>query len=251
MKAEKDSVRIATWNIGHFSFGDYPNTSISDAEFQGKLEEYKDYIYHDLDADVLALNEYSNMFTPTRSARNTVFGQYATALEGNQYHYSCNAMYSRADLVNIKAHEFECNRAADMESPYGIYASDYYYIAADLHLGRETVKLVSAHLAFYAGRTTPPPPIAENQMRELIETFKDCDRIMLMGDWNCTPERLKIFETAGYTLMNTDSTLSTFAKSPASLDNVVYKGVTVSDFALHKTALSDHYAISCTVTADG
>ena len=248
MTVEKDPVRIATWNIGHFSFGDLPHTTVSDAEFLSKAAEYEDYIYRVLDADVLSLNEYSKMFTPSHPARDTVFGGYATAFEGNEYHYSCNALYSRVDLTNIGAHEFECNKTADMESPHGIYASDYYYVTADLCLNKETVKLVSVHLAFYAGSAAVPPPIPEDQMKELIGAFRDCDRVILMGDWNCTPDRLSPFEEAGYTLLNTDRTLSTFAKSPASLDNFVYKGVTVSDFTLSETKLSDHYAISCTVT---
>jgi len=248
--ADENSVRIATWNIGHFSLGKYADTTISASDFDSKSAEYEDYLYKVLDADVITLNEYSADFTSEHKTRNTIFGEYTTAYEGEQRNYSCNAIYAKTGLTNIQTHEFECNKTADMESPYNINASDYYYVAADLTVNGKTVKVISTHLAFYAGSSENPPQITQNQIEELIGLYEDYDRVIIMGDWNCSPVKLQAFTDAGYNLANNDSTLATYPATQTSLDNMVYKGVTLSDFGLAGTKLSDHYAIYATITVD-
>lgn len=104
--------------------------------------------------------------------------------------------------------------------------------------------------------------MAIEAINELIDTFKDCDRVILMGDWNSTYNKYQIFADAGYGVANTDSLLATYSPCQDSkykgdipdgygtYDNIIYKGVTVSDFSLAGCKLSDHYAIYCTVTVD-
>lgn len=242
-----NSVRIATWNIGHFSLGQLPDTIISDSEFDAKSAEYEDYIYNVLNADVIALNEYSKMFTASNKVRDTVFSKYPVAFEGIQKNYSCNTLYAKGNVTNIQAHEFECNKTADMESPYGIFADDYYYVTADLAIGNETVKLVSAHLAFYAGKSVNPPAIVDNQIKELIEVCKAYDKVVLMGDWNCVYNKFQLFTEAGYALANTEASLSTYSEYAGAFDNIIYKGVGIRNFGLAGTKLSDHYAIYCDI----
>ena len=247
---DPNSIRIATWNIGHFALGEKNNTILTENQKEEKLAEYQDYIYNCINADVIALNEYCTKFTTQSLAKNTVFSKYNTQFEGPKRQYSRNALFANADVTNIQLCEYECNKTANMESPYGIKANNYYYVTADLNINGQIVKLVSTHLAFYAGNSSNPPEICKDQMRELVEVCKSYDKVVLMGDWNAYFSDFSVFTDAGYSLANTDSNLSTYSASIDPIDNIIYKGVTVSDFGLAGCTLSDHYAIYCTITVE-
>lgn len=247
---DSNSIRIATWNIGHFALGEKNNTILTEKQKEEKLAEYTDYIYNCINADVIALNEYCTKFTTQSLAKNTVFSKYSTQFEGPKRQYSRNAIFANANVTNIQLCEYECNKTANMESPYGIQASNYYYLTADLAINGQIVKLVSTHLAFYAGNSSNPPEICKDQMRELVEVYKSYDKVVLMGDWNAYFSDFSVFTDAGYSLANTDSKLSTYSASRDPIDNIIYKGVTVSDFGLAGCTLSDHYAIYCTITVE-
>ena len=252
-----NSVRLATWNIGHFSMGVHTYSKVGTADYTAKLEAYKNYLGA-IDADVITLNEYSANFTdPSKNsaatsltlAKTTVFSDYPIAFEGSQSRYSCNAIYAKAGLTNIEQHVFECNKNATITHTNAIKASDYYYITADLNVGGVTVKIVTAHLAFDEKKN--PDTVNINQMKELIEYCKNYDRVVLMGDWNVGSfSYFDTFVNAGYQLACTKSNLPTYVGNTRCIDNIIYKGVTVSDFTLAGTNLSDHYGIYCTVTVE-
>ena len=252
-----NSVRLATWNIGHFSMGVHTYSKVGSADYTAKLEAYKNYLSA-IDADVITLNEYSANFTdPSKNsaatsltlAKTTVFSDYPIAFEGSQSRYSCNAIYAKAGLTNIEQHVFECNKNATITHTNAIKASDYYYITADLNVGGVTVKIVTAHLAFDEKKN--PDTVNINQMKELIEYCKNYDRVVLMGDWNVGSfSYFDTFVNAGYKLACTKSNLPTYVGNTRCIDNIIYKGVTVSDFTLAGTNLSDHYGIYCTVTVE-
>lgn len=239
------SIRVATWNIGHFSGGKNPNTKIADSQYQKAAAAFTKYI-EDLDADLLTLNEYSYNFTPSNAAKPALFGGFTgSEFEGPQSRYSCNALYSNLTVKNLDDHAFVCNQSAKIEHTNLIAASDYYYVSGEITLGGETVTVVTAHLAF--DLTKNPDTVNLNQIYELIDTFADHERVILMGDWNARFfSYFSIFEDAGYTLGNTDSSKYTCGSS--SLDNIMVKGLKVSDFTVHTTGLSDHYAVSATVS---
>ncbi len=243
----KDSLRIATWNIGHFSMGKNPNSAITDANYQTAAAKYRSFIQNALDADIIALQEYSAMFTPSHGAAESLFSNYSFYKEGEQSRYSCNAIYAKRPISNVQVHEFECNKTATITHTNLIAATDYYYMTADVKLGGETVKLVTAHLAFDNNKS--PDTVNQNQIKELIEVLKNEERVVLVGDWNVREfSYFDLFTDAGYSLANTDSTLYTVYNGNLSLDNIIYKGVAVSDFTLCGSDLSDHYAIACTIS---
>ena len=65
--------------------------------------------------------------------------------------------------------------------------------------------------------------------------------------------KIKLLSDAGYSMANTDPKLWTKtggAIDNHSLDNIAYKGVTISNFTCEITNLSDHYALTCTVSVD-
>ena len=249
-----NSVRLATWNIGHFSLGENKNSSIDSLGFTAA--DYQNYI-NAINADVIGLNEYSEMFDSTQYARNAVFGNYTKRYEGVQRQYSCNAIYAKNDvnISNMQLQEFNCYSSA---TGSGIKPANYYYIVSDLNINGQTVKLVSVHLYY----EDEPQQYAKKAINELISVFAGYDKVILMGDWNSTYNKFQIFQNAGYSVAQTDSRLATYGPCQGSkynndivdgygsYDNIIYKGVTVSNFGLAGTKLSDHYAIYCDVTVD-
>ena len=242
------SVRIATWNIGHFSLGKKPDSTIENTQFAMKSEEYRDYINNAVNADVIFLNEYSQKFTKSANlAKNTVFDSYdKTVYEGPQLNYSCNAVYSKVEISAPERHEFECNKTAGTISTK-VKATDYYFVTTDIVIDGTVVKLVSVHLAFDGEGSKN---VVVNQLKELIAYCEQFEHVVLLGDWNInTFSEFNIFTNAGYSLGNADKDMPTYT-SGSSLDNIVYKGVTVTDFTLAGTNLSDHYALYCTITVN-
>lgn len=242
-----NSVRIATWNIGHFAMGEKANSTIEDGRVAMKSADFLDYINNAVGADIMFLNEYSRKFTKNNYyAKNTIFTSYSTVYEGPQLNYSCNAVYSKVSISQPQKHEFECNKTAPFISPY-VEAEDYYFVTTDLVINGKTVKLVSVHLAFDDYGSTN---VVINQLNELIAYCAQYEHVVLMGDWNVGSfSEFDVLVEAGYTLANTDKSMPTYT-SGSSLDNIIYKGVTVTDFSLGGTNLSDHYALYCTITVE-
>ncbi|MBQ7173497.1 MAG: hypothetical protein IJR88_05215 [Clostridia bacterium] len=253
--SEPNSFTIATWNIGHFSGGARKSTDFSDSDYEKQSALFKTYIDECLGADIITLSEYSKLFTPSNPT-SSLFDSYATAFEGDQRNYSCNALYSKLGLKNIKVHEFECNKDAVITYTSAVKAPDYYYITADLELGGETVTIVALHLA-YDDRLYDIPPyidtVCQNQMKELIEKFSTTSRVILLGDFNAyAPSYFDLFKDAGYTVCN-DGTILTCTGSKTgglewAVDNIIVKGVSVSDFQKIPTGLSDHVAVIAKIT---
>ena len=83
-----------------------------------------------------------------------------------------------------------------------------------------------------------------------------------MGDCNVTYDKFQYFINAGYEVAQNDPLLATYgpcqgskynidsAEGYGSYDNIIYKGVNISNFALGGAKLSDHYALYCDVTVE-
>ena len=254
---DPNTIRIATWNIGHFCLGSYTYSTIDTLGFTAK--EYKDYI-NAMNPDIVSLNEYSAMFTSNVAARTAIFNDYPFAYEGVQNSYTCNAVFARNGLLsNPQLHYFDCYTAAGtVNDPYGDEPTDHYYITSDLDINGETVKFVTAHLYYQDN----PQTLAIQAINELIDKFSGYDKVIILGDCNVTYDKFRIFVNAGYSLAQTDSLLATYgpcqgskyntdiAEGYGTYDNIIYKGVTVSNFALGGCKLSDHYGLYCDVTVD-
>ena len=239
------SIKVATWNIGHFSIGKNTNTKLGDATFRESYNSYCDYLYGRINADLITVNEYSAMFTPSYRAKDTIFNRYPTQFEGTQYRYSCNALFSRLPVDGLRMQRYACNQTAKIEHTNLIAATDYYYLQGQITLGGESVTVVTAHLAF--DNTKNPDTVCLDQIDELIRKLSDYERVLLMGDWNTREfSYFNRFAEAGYTLGNTNPSRVTCAG--LALDNIIVKGLEISDYTVHTTALSDHYAVSATIT---
>ena len=243
---------VATWNLGHFSMGKHRNSDFGDDAYETEAAKFRAYI-DSLGADLLSLNEYSACFTPSHPARELT-RDFTTCFEGEQYRYSCNALFSKLPLRKFVQNEFVCNRTAVISHTKAIEASDYYYITAELSLGDETVTVVSTHLGF--DDNLYPDTVNLAQMDELIARFKDEKRILMMGDWNAFHyEYFDRFGDAGYSLGNPEGKILTCIGSRTGrlewpVDNILVKGLSLSDFRALPTSLSDHVAVKATIALE-
>ena len=254
--------KVATWNIGHFANGNAKDTRITDAEYDAKSASYREYV-SGLDADIICFNEYSRQFTPSNAAKGALFAEEPpVSFIGEQRNFSCNAVYANLPLQNFTIHEYECNKGAHMASSSTSKPEYYYYVTAELVIGSETVHFVFTHLAFNDDNYDYPPyidTVAVNQIAELIELYKDVDHVVMMGDWNAYGRDYFVpFDDAGYSLGNyytTNTCLGTveedgrkIQKLKWPIDDIIVKGMEISDFHAVETGLSDHIAVVATLT---
>ena len=240
---------VASWNIGHYSMGNNKNTKLTDDQYATEKAKFDAYI-GSLGADVLILNEYSKLFTPSHAARY-LFLDYGCPFEGEQRNYSCNALYSKLPLKNVTLREFACNTPETVLHTTVIKATDYYYITGELTVDGKTVTIVGLHLAFHDNLY--PDTVCIAQMDELLATFADTERVIILGDWNAYhAEYYDRFAEAGYTVANDGSYLTCTGSRTGGLewpvDNIIVKGVTMTDFHVVNTSLSDHIAVVATIT---
>lgn len=236
-----DVLKIATYNIGHFSGGGYPDSS---ATYTARLSEYKQLIYNTINPDIMGVNEYSANMVNKGNTAQVLFGEFQLQYEGVQRNYSCNALFGNACLRNIVRKEFECLEDETITHTTGITAQDYYYLDADLYMSGRLVKVVTAHLAFDTNR---PGVLQNKQIAELIAAYSNYDRVLMMGDWNVSAfSEFNAFTSAGYTLGN-DGTYKTYDGNRA-LDNIIVKGLTVSNTGIVSSDLSDHLPFYCEVS---
>ncbi|MBO4283353.1 MAG: endonuclease/exonuclease/phosphatase family protein, partial [Clostridia bacterium] len=243
--------KVATWNIGHFANGNAKDSKIADADYETKAAEYRTYL-SGLDADIVCLNEYSRQFTPNHAAKEALFAEEPPVwFIGEQRHFSCNAVYSKLPLQNLQIHEYECNKDAVLLYSNTNKAYYYYYVTGELAIGSETVHFVFTHLAFDEDRT--PDTVCMAQIAELIELYKDVDHVVMMGDWNAYHKNLyDPFADAGYSLGNYGEILTCTGSRTGGLewavDDIIVKGMEISDFHAVNTGLSDHIAVVATLT---
>ena len=243
---------VASWNIGHYSMGGSKNTKLTDDQYATEKAKYDAYI-DSLGADVLILNEYSKMFTPKNAARY-LFLDYGCPFEGEQRNYSCNALYAKLPLKNVTLREFACNTPDTVLHTTVIKATDYYYITGELTVDGKTVTIVGLHLAFN-DNLHPNDTVCTAQMDELIATFANTERVVILGDWNAyNAEYYERFAEAGYTVANNGQYLTCTGSRTGGLewpvDNIIVKGVTMTNFHTVNTSLSDHIAVVATITVD-
>ena len=91
------------------------------------------------------------------------------------------------------------------------------------------------------------------QIDELIDLYKDEEYVVMMGDWNAYHKfYYDPFADAGYSLGNYGEILTCNGSRTGGLewavDDIVVKGLTLSDFRAVNTGLSDHIAVVATLT---
>ena len=248
-------MKIAIWNIGHFSFGNSPKSAVPEEKLPKALAAFREYIAS-LDADLFAVCENTAMFCNADKGpnpgpvfvRDALFDGYTFHYEGAQHRYSANALHAKTEVSDLRRKVFACNTDAVITHTSVILASDYYYLKGEINLDGAPVTVIVCHLAFDMKRDPDTVNIA--QLRELIEVTKNDARVLIAGDFNCRDlSTLDLFKEAGFSSANDGSLVTCPAASEnKALDHILVKGLTVKNGTAHETALSDHYALTADVT---
>ena len=243
----KDTLVIGQWNIGHFSGGSSPNSTIRGKEYTALVAQCRSII-SSLSADIISLNEFSVVIGTDNSniqykAEDELFQDYDFRYIGHQSRYSCNALFSKVELLDCNEQVYECNQTAQITHTSVIKATDYYLVESIILLKGVKTVFVSTHLAFDKNNED----VACNQIRELIEKYKDEEHIFICGDWNIFDvHNFNLFTEAGYQIAN-HSKYGDFDTwdGGAVLDNIIVKGYDIVDVKMINTAtsISDHNPI--------
>ena len=240
------TLRVAQWNIGHFSLGRKNHSTIAPDASEARAAEYRAKI-DALNVDVLGVSEFDPVFdTAGTSTEEAVFAGFSSRVAGPKNGYQCNAVFSR----------FPCLRSevVDFDQRY----QKTYFIDAVYEIAGKEVHVVQTHLDWNANETaTDARP---TQIRQLIRHFRDVPYVILCGDFNvCGAGEYFTFLQAGWKLTNCgpetgclDTHISADRRMPCRrfpLDNVIVKGFRVKDVALDDMdfALSDHRIVVATL----
>ena len=253
-QVERTSVRFLHWSVSHFSNGTYSVASIPESEGKGMAAKYVKFL-NSVDADVVGITAYSEDFTTNGSikASTALFNGYEKSV-GPANGDVCNAIFVKSG----KATKIE-----EKDVFFERHFEGTYYKAVKLNVSGVPVWFVQTHLdssTYLAGHRKD----REEQMKKLIEDFKDESNVVIAGDFRVgvrvpgkrcfpAPEEYKVFEKAGFELVNLCGTGTYPVDSPIQpIDNIIVKGVGISEvWFLDADRLSDHLAISCKLTIYG
>lgn len=244
LNENKQSIKLATWNIGHFSKGKKDYSLISPSECAKKTEEYRSFVYNSIKADILCLNEYESEFcidsiSGTATAEDAIFDNYNVHRVFKQNRYICNAIFSNIGLNNTRKKAYSFNKELKAQ----IKRIDwYYYVSSEIIIDGEKVMLICTHLISGVDKYSRS---RQDQIDELIKACEQYKRVIICGDMNT--RNYSKFMKAGYTLAN-DGSIVTFPSKSSSLDNIMVKGLKISDVRVLKTDLSDHYPLTCRIS---
>lgn len=236
----QNGIIVATWNIGHFSQGRKEYSLIKD-NYEHKLNEFQTFIYDSIKSDILCVNEFSAVFCKDSLGREVLseealFGSFRTKKVFMQNRFVCNALFAKRKLKHVKETSFLYNDIAKDDRPTILW---HYYVMADIKIQGKKVKLICTHLVNRAEKH------CQNQIEELVRVCEGYERVIICGDMNTW--NFSKFIKAGYSLAN-DGTIVTFPSKSYALDNIIVKGLNLSEVRVLKTSLSDHYSLACRVT---
>lgn len=246
------SFKMASWNIGHYALGKDWQSKVKPQEWKDRAKAYADFL-EEVDADYLGVCEYSGAFTVDGQipADRVVFGRYDRMMIGPHHGWQWNAAFWKGFV-----------KRGDAVKCYARHLQDVYYIANRVEIGGREVVFVQTHLDWGTQFEGHEQDRAE-QMKELIADFAAEKRVVISGDFNVgirfrdptkksldNPAEYQVFAAAGFTLGN-DGRHKTAPSGRCSnaLDNIIVKGVRLSDFRVYDRAdLSDHALVSATIT---
>lgn len=241
LRESAQGIVLSTWNIGHFANGKKNHSLINVRDYYVKVKELRAVLEDSIGADVLCINEYSAVLgidsdLKKRETKRVLLNKYTTKKEGRLMGFSCNSIFSNLRLKNVKEYQFNSSLPFLKETPR---AANYYYLCSDLYINGEKVKLICAHT------TSSAYKICRAQINELIQKFEAYDKVIMCGDWNTA--NFSQFKNSGYSMAN-DGSIVTYPSKSYALDNIVVKGLIISDVRVVKTDLSDHYPLVCRIS---
>ena len=240
------TLRVAQWNIGHFSLGRKSYSTITPDASEARAAEYRAKI-DSLGVDFLGVSEFDPAFdTAGTLTEDVVFADFPSRVVGPKNDYQCNAVFSRYPCLR--------SEVVDFDQRY----QRTYFIDAVYEIDGKEVHVVQTHLDWNANeRATDARP---TQIRQIIRRFHNVPYVILCGDFNVYGAGEYFpFLMDGWRLANCgpeagclDTHISSDRRMPCRrfpLDNVIVKGFRVKDVALDDMdfVLSDHRILVSTL----
>lgn len=236
----RDTLTIAHWNIGHFSLGKSPNTTISSNDSKEKEELYKTLL-DSIAADIIGICEYNPIFSDYGEETSSIlFKSYPFKFIGEKYSYNCNAIFSLAKLNKNKTVFFDKS------------VQRRYYIVSSIFINNHEILFVESHLDWNQG--TEGKNCRFEQIHALIEQFSKCPYVIICADFNVANiNEFQPFLDAGFSLANGEQlgTSNTYTASNPKypMDNIITKGLDIhSKSIIGDKRLSDHCLIKARMT---
>ena len=242
-----DLLTVVTYNIGHFSQGVSPSSTIIASNYASKLASFRNLIYG-FKADIIGLTEYSSIFGKNVSsvdvnASDVLFLEYPNVNEGQQIRYSCNAIYAKTKyaLSNVTKINFDAFSSLTT-LVNGVSGADYYYYYGIFNFRGIDILFCEVHFPPYRCYTDSIG--FTDGLQELVNRFSSYEHVIIAGDfnWRWTWDGWGVITNAGYTAAN-PGTFITYPETLSTIDNIFVKGFTVNDVAIIENSLSDHYPL--------
>lgn len=253
------SQRFLHWNIGHFSNGQTPYSSITDSIYNVRYDGFVHFIDTYCKDFCFLLNEYDETFAtvkgnPVRTA-DVLFGgrkPYKEFPRNGSSGYNKLAAFWGDGFEEYKYGIFESlkgvkNRNGTLQ--YGIG-----YVISKYSIGGKPLYVMSFHVPNKIKRSE-----FESLCKETIEICTELDNCVLVGDFNrVLKEDFSVLTKAGFIVLNDNSV--TYPEKGYILDWVLYKcdDMKLSDFRVYREAvdgmgnlLSDHLPLSFAITYKG
>ena len=230
-------LRIAHWNVGHFSLGENYETAITHEAYADMRQKWAKKI-DEIGADLFLCCEYSNNFVNSDGvndailARDVIFSPYSKAYIGSRpsaSSYMQTAMFANLPITNI----------TEVIYTNSVQVGRYYQVG-DLYLYGVLVKVVETHLDFNQGSNGAT--YRAQQIQKLISDFENYQYVIIAADFNvANSSEYNTFASAGYKMFSHGFV----GDIPnASVDNILCKGFSISrTHVVNDAELSDHAAI--------
>ena len=250
-----ESLKIMHWNIGNFSQGKYPYSSITEANYKIKLDGFNNFINtYCVDCHYL-LNEYNETFAKVDgqsvNTASVLFDKrtdYKVFPRTTSSGYNKLAFFWKKGMLGYQYGILESLKG--VKNANGTIEYGVGYCLSQYAIGEDTVFVMSLHA---------PNKIRNEEYdvlyKEIIEICSGYDNCVIVGDLNRkAPDMFTVLTDAGFKILNDKSV--TFPPT-SCLDWVLYrcKSVILHDFKVYDEAvdsngdlLSDHLPLSFVVS---
>lgn len=243
------------WNLGHFSNGQYPYSSITETNYKDRLKAFRDFFNTYCSECHLLFNEYEESFAKVAGQAvktDTVFFDMRKIRQvfprSTSTGYNRLAAFWNEGLLGYKYGVFESLKG--VKNSKGTLEYGTGYCLSTYVIGKDSLYVMSLHA---------PNRIKRGEydalFREIVGLCSNLDNCVLVGDFNRSSfTDLTAFTDAGFKILNDNSV--THPSTGYILDWVLYRcnDVTLSDFRVYTEAvdgngdlLSDHLPVSFTV----
>ena len=241
-------LKVASWNIGHFSKGKKQYSTITDETVDAMRIAYRK-VFDAVSADFLCLSEFDEVFNSdaeNSTPQSEILGNYPFYKIGEKHDFNCNAVFSRYPILATQ--ELRMNK--DVQ---------YRYIKeTTIRINGKLVKVVTAHFDETSNYVT--------QLQEIISYYADDPYVIIGADFNIHRGdtwghasgagsnvgylNYQYLTDAGYTLINYDYLNIDNPLSASTADNIAVKGFAMGkrEYIYEENVsenLSDHCMVAC------